>query len=110
MSAQLLGHDDWSDIAGLTMRAYINRPEGVQLFVGTYDESLSVALARGVRPEKMLIDPIPPGWNERSISGEAYDLWLGEILNAYGDAKASVLQDFERGRTTEVDFINGYIV
>jgi 2-dehydropantoate 2-reductase len=58
----------------------------------------------------MLVDPIPPGWNGRSIVGEAHDLWLVEILNAYGDAKASMLQDFERGRTTEIDFINGYVV
>ena len=92
------------------MRAYIDRPEGRELFYRTYDEALSVALASGVRPEKMLVDPIPPEWNGRSISGEALDLWLIEILNGYGDAKASMLQDFERGRTTEIDFINGYVV
>jgi 2-dehydropantoate 2-reductase len=92
------------------MREYIDRPEGRELFYRTYDEALSVELASGVRPEKMLVDPIPPGWNGRSISGEAHDLWLVEILNAYGDLKASMLQDFERGRTTEIDFINGYVV
>src|ERR1700728_3497508 len=97
-------------IAGMTMRAYIDRPEGRELFGRTYDEALSVALASGVRPEKMRVDPIPPGWNGRSISGEAYNLWLGEILNGYGDAKASMQQDFERGRATEIDFINGYVV
>jgi 2-dehydropantoate 2-reductase len=97
-------------IAGLTMRAYIDRPEGRELFYRTYDEALSEALASGVRPEKMLVDPIPPGWNGRTISGVALDLWLVEILNSYGDAKASMLQDFERGRTTEIDFINGYVV
>ncbi|MGH7747420.1 MAG: ketopantoate reductase family protein, partial [Candidatus Dormibacteria bacterium] len=97
-------------IAGLTMRAYIGRPDGRELFGRTYDEALSVALASGVRPEKMLVDPVPPGWNGRRILGEAYDLWLIKILNSYGDAKASMLQDFARGRTTEIDFINGYVV
>ena len=97
-------------IAGLTMRAYIDKPKGRELFCRTCDEALSVALASGVRPEKMLVDPIPPGWNGRSISGESYDLWLLEILNGYGAAKASMLQDFERGRTTEIDFINRYVV
>jgi 2-dehydropantoate 2-reductase len=97
-------------IAGLTMRAYIDRPAGRELFYRTYDEALSVALASGVRPQKMLVDPIPPGWNGRSNLGEAHDLWLVDILNGYGDAKASMLQDFERGRTTEIDFINGYVV
>jgi 2-dehydropantoate 2-reductase len=97
-------------IAGLTMRAYIDRPEGRELFYRTYDEALTVAIATGVRPEKMLVDPIPPGWNGRSTSVEEHDLWLVEILNVYGDAKASMLQDFERARTTEIDFINGYVV
>jgi 2-dehydropantoate 2-reductase len=97
-------------IAGLTMREYIDRPEGRELFYRTYDEALSVALASGVRPEKMLVDPVPPGRNGRSISGKTRDPWLVEILNGYGDAKASMLQDFERGRTTEIDFINGYVV
>jgi hypothetical protein len=40
---------------------------------------------------------IPPGWNGRSISREPHDPWLVEILNAYGDLKASMLQDFETG-------------
>ena len=45
--------------------------------------------------------------------------WLGllkhlaereeEIIAFYGDVKPSMLQDFERGRKTEVDFINGYV-
>jgi 2-dehydropantoate 2-reductase len=96
-------------IAGLTMRAYIDRPEGRELFRRTYDEALSVALASGVRPEKMLVDPIPPGWDGRNSSGEAYSLWLREILTSYGDAKASMLQDFEHRRSTEVAFINGYV-
>jgi len=97
-------------IAGLTMRAYIDRPEGRELFSRTYDEALSVALASGVRPEKMLVDPIPPGWDGRNSSREAHSLWLCEILTGYGDAKASMLQDFERRRTTEIAFINGYVV
>jgi hypothetical protein len=81
-----------------------------ELFYRTYDEALSVAIATGDRPEKMLVDPIPPGWNGRSTSVEEHDLWLVEILNVYGDAKASMLQDFERARTAEIDFINGYVV
>jgi ketopantoate reductase len=50
------------------------------------------------------------GMERTKYFGEAYDLWLVEIPNGYGDAKASMLQDFERGRTTEIDFINGYVV
>lgn len=40
----------------------------------------------------------------------AVESWLKRILENYGDVKPSMLQDFERGRTSEIDFINGYVV
>jgi len=96
-------------IAGRTMRAYIALPEGRAVFDRAYDEALAVALASGIRPERMMVDPVPPGWDGRARPGEAHDRWLDSVLNAYGDIKPSMLQDFERGRPTEVDFINGYV-
>jgi 2-dehydropantoate 2-reductase len=96
-------------IAGRTMREYIALPRGRQLFDLAYDEALTVALAAGVHPQRMLVDPIPPAWSGRSVPGEAHEAWLREILAAYGDVKPSMLQDFERGRPTEIDFINGYV-
>src|SRR5262249_34930566 len=96
-------------VAARTMRAYIATPEGRQLFDRAYDEALSVALASGARPERMIVDPMPPGWSGRSLPGEAHEAWLNRIVEGYGDLKPSMLQDFERGRTTEIDFINGYV-
>jgi 2-dehydropantoate 2-reductase len=92
------------------MREYIAAPEGRATFDLAYDEALSVALASGARPERMLVDPIPPGWNGRAVPGAEHDAWLREVLNGYGDIKPSMLQDFERGRTTEIDFVNGHVV
>ena len=97
-------------VAGTTMREYLALPGGRELFQQSYDEALSVALASQVRPERMLVDPIPPNWSGRSVPSAAHDAWLGEVLAAYGDLKASMLQDLERGRVTEIDFINGYVV
>jgi 2-dehydropantoate 2-reductase len=97
-------------IAGLTMRQYLALPGGRDLFIRTYDEALSVALASGDRPERMVVEPVPPGWNRRSIPGPAFEAWLGGILGFYGDVKASMLQDFEQGKPTEIDFINGHVV
>ena len=102
-------------VAGRTMRVYIGTPAGRELFDRTYDEALSVALASGARPERMIVDPVPPSWSwsssssGRSVPGAAHDAWLGQVLDGYGDIKPSMLQDFERGRTTEIDFINGYV-
>jgi 2-dehydropantoate 2-reductase len=95
-------------IAGRTMRQYIELPDGHELFDRTYEETLTVALATGVQPERMIVDPVPPGWTGRIIRGAAYEAWIGQVVKGYGDLKASMLQDFERGRLTEVDFINGY--
>ncbi len=97
-------------IAGLTMRQFLALPGGRDLFIRTYDEALAVALASGDRPERMVVEPLPPRWEGRSRPGPAFDAWLGGILAFYGDIKPSMLQDFEQGRPTEIDFINGHVV
>ena len=97
-------------VAGMTMREYLAFAEGRALFDRTYDEALAVALAAGIEPERMLVEPVPPGWSGRSLTSTAHEAWLNEVLQAYGDLKASMLQDIERQRPTEIDFINGYVV
>ena len=87
-------------IAARTMRQYIASSTGKEVFRRTYDEALSVALASGTRPERMIVEPIP---------GEDYGAWIEQVIAGYGDAKPSMLQDFEKGRRTEIDFINGYV-
>jgi 2-dehydropantoate 2-reductase len=95
-------------IAAQTMRQYMASYEGKEVFRRSYEEALSVALASGAHPERMIVDPIPPGWQGRAVTGPDHD-WIDQIIAAYGDIKPSMLQDFERGRRTEVDFINGYV-
>jgi 2-dehydropantoate 2-reductase len=91
-------------IAGRTMRQYISSFAGKEVFRSTYVEALSVAMEAGTRPERMIVEPIPPGWQ-----GAEHEAWMDQIVAAYGDVKPSMLQDFQRRRRTEIDFINGYV-
>src|SRR5258708_19684756 len=93
-----------------TMRQYIETEAGKKVFRRTYEEALSVALAIGTRLERLTVDPIPPGWSNNSGAGEDYDSWVKAVIDFYGDIKPSMLHELERGRKSEIDFINGYVV
>ena len=97
-------------IAGGTMREYMASPSGSELFNRTYDEALQVALATGAQPETMLVEPIPPGWRAAGIASEERNTWIAKVLTAYGDVTSSMFQDIRRGRRTEIEFINGYVI
>jgi len=96
-------------VCAQTMRQYIMSDEGMQVFQRAYDEALGVAIATGIRPQRMIVEPIPPGWPHPGMHREDYSAWVSQIVEAYGDIKPSMLQDFERKRLTEIDFINGHV-
>jgi hypothetical protein len=48
-------------------------------------------------------------WPSNIAAGKHYESWVEAMIAFYGDIKPSILQDLERGRKTEIDFINGYV-
>jgi 2-dehydropantoate 2-reductase len=97
-------------VLGCTMREYVQLPLGRDVFDKTYSETLNVVLALGEKPETMLVEAIPPSRTGSGNTSQAYERWFQQILDNYGGIKPSMLQDFEHGRPTEIDFINGYVV
>jgi 2-dehydropantoate 2-reductase len=96
-------------IAGMSMRKCMEDARGREAFRRTYGETVSVALKNNVKLERMLVEPLPPEWTGKSSSKTAYDDWAEAVLDYYGDVKPSMLQDFEHGRKTEIEFLNGHV-
>jgi 2-dehydropantoate 2-reductase len=82
------------------------------LMMKTYTEVIDTAEASGIRLERIAADPrmlyLPhdAGWFEFFKK----DL-IGRVIGfKYRKVKSSMLQGLERGRPTEIDFLNGYVV
>jgi 2-dehydropantoate 2-reductase len=73
---------------------------------------IETALALGVRLERIAVDPmllyVP--LDERFLTRFYKDLLVRIVGRKYGKLKSSSLQSLERGRRTEIDFLNGYVV
>ncbi|CAN5123263.1 2-dehydropantoate 2-reductase [soil metagenome] len=97
-------------VSGLLYREVAAHPAGRRVTGPLWAEGVAVAHASGVelaevigvRPEALAArDP-----DDRAGADEAIDALMGTV----GATKSSMLQDLERGATTEVDVINGGVV
>lgn len=82
-----------------------------RLFLRVIDEGIQVATALGVRLEKFenIVDPsalIPKRPEDEEISFMVIDM----VGAKHGNIYPGPLQDLEKGRKTEVDYINGEVV
>jgi len=81
-------------------------------FLGIYREVADTALALGMRLERVAVNPMmlylpqDAGYLTRFLK----DLLVRIAGRKHGKLKSSSLQSLERGRKTEIDFLNGYVV
>ncbi len=86
------------------------RIRGVALVL--YSEVVGTAEAAGVKLEKIVAHPkllyLPPD----PFPGERWlkDLLARIVARRYGRLRSSMLQSLERGRRSEIDFLNGHVV
>lgn len=78
---------------------------GRSVFLAVCREVLAVADAEKIRLETLAVDPYTP----RTGPPGAIDAWLRRVVEVYGATRPSILQDLQRARRTEIDFITGYV-
>ncbi|PKN66682.1 MAG: 2-dehydropantoate 2-reductase [Deltaproteobacteria bacterium HGW-Deltaproteobacteria-15] len=83
-----------------------------QAFMATYREVIDTALALGFRPERIAVNPmllyVPE--SAGAVTRFVKDILVRIAARKHGKLKSSSLQSLERGRKTEIDFLNGYVV
>lgn len=99
-------------LTGDTLGVMLQDPRVRRLFLRTYSEVVDTADALGVRLERIATHPrtlyAPP--DAGALTRWLKDLLVRVVGARYGKLKSSSLQSLERGRKTEIDYLNGYVV
>ena len=99
-------------LAGRSLGDLLKARVARRAFLGVYSDVLAAAWALGVdldtvaaKPELFYL-PADAGW----LQAQAKDVMARIVGHKYRRLRSSMLQSLERGRPTEVDFLNGYVL
>jgi 2-dehydropantoate 2-reductase len=83
-----------------------------RVFLRTYGEVVETAEASGVMLEKIATDPklLYISRDANMVQFIIKETMVRVVGIRYGKQKSSSLQSLERGRKTEIDYLNGYVV
>lgn len=99
-------------LTGQTLGELLAGREARTLLLAAYREVVDTATALEIRLERIAADPyllyLPEGAGPATRFRK--DLLVRLVGRKYRNVKSSSLQSLERGRRTEVDYLNGYVV
>ncbi len=100
-----------SGISGLRIGEFTKYSKGRILFLAVYSEVVEIAKKQNIKLEKLVTNPflfyIPK--NANFVKRFIKIFIIKRAGKRFGMVKPSMLQDLERGRRTEIDFLNGYV-
>ncbi|MBI4557016.1 MAG: 2-dehydropantoate 2-reductase [Candidatus Hydrogenedentes bacterium] len=99
-------------LTGETLGTMLEDQRVRHAFLFTYSEVIDTALALGIRLERIAVHPklLYLSRNAGATMRFYKDVLMRIVGRKYGKLKSSMLQSLERGRPTEVDYLNGYVV
>ncbi len=97
-------------LSGLPLRQQLAQREWRRLLADQMAEGLAAIRAEGIRLASST--PIPAGWMPHllRLPNSAFELLLGQAAQIDAEARTSMWDDLQRGRRTEIDYLQGVII
>jgi 2-dehydropantoate 2-reductase len=96
-------------LSGLPLRQQLAQRSWRLLFADQLAEGLAALRAEGITPVSST--PIPAGWTPRllRLPDALFGMLLGRTMKIDPQARSSMWEDLQRGRRTEIDYLQGVI-
>jgi 2-dehydropantoate 2-reductase len=96
-------------LADLPLRRQLAQRAWRQLFADQMAEGLAALRAEGIRPVSST--PIPANWTPAllRLPDAVFEIMLGRTMKIDPEARSSMWEDLQRGRRTEIDYLQGVI-
>ena len=97
-------------LAGVPLRQQLAQRAWRRLFADQMSEGLAAIRAEGIKPVSPT--PIPSNWTPSllRLPDAIFEALLGRTMKIDPQARSSMAEDLQRGRRTEVDYLQGVIV
>ena len=96
-------------LSGLPLRQQLAQRSWRLLFADQFKEGLAAVSAEGIKPVSPT--PVAASWTPhlRALPDAVFALLLGRVVNVDPQARSSMWEDLQRGRRTEIDYLQGVI-